>query len=280
MERFVEIFQELVVKSLEYVYQFAINTGPKIALSLLVILIGWVFAVLFKKIITKLLKAFGFDVISEKTGIKGFLERGGIQKRPSLIIGMSFYWIIVFGALIMVFNVLEMPFASQFIVQAILYIPKIMISLVFLALGIFLGRFIARFVEASARLAKISFYGVLSRIAQYIIVGLAIMLALEYLGVSTAVIIQYALVIFIVVPLIVTLVFIVGGREIILSFLAGRILQKEYKKGDIITFDSISGKLEAINLITTKISNQQEELIIPNSELVKKVVKKTSSLSQ
>ena len=86
MSKFGGIFQDLVVKKLGQLYQFTTEFGPKVALAIIIFLIGWICAVLLKKIVSKLLKALGFDVLSEKTGLKHFLEKGGIQKNPKGIL--------------------------------------------------------------------------------------------------------------------------------------------------------------------------------------------------
>ncbi|MBU4140977.1 MAG: hypothetical protein KKA80_03705, partial [Candidatus Omnitrophica bacterium] len=70
MANFGEIFQALVINTLNKAYQFATEWAPKIALSVIILLIGWLCALLLKKIVTKLLKALGFDVVSEKTGLR------------------------------------------------------------------------------------------------------------------------------------------------------------------------------------------------------------------
>jgi len=117
MENFKDIFQDLVVRRLNQVYQLSVELAPKLLLSLIILLTGWLCAVLFKKIVYKLLKAFGFDVLCEKTGLKRFLEKGGVQKNPSLVIGLGFYWLIAFSALIMAFNALELEAGAQLVRQ-------------------------------------------------------------------------------------------------------------------------------------------------------------------
>ena len=274
MSKFSEIFQDLVVRALQEAYQVTLNIGPKIALSLIILLIGWICAVLLKKIISKLLKAFGVDVLGEKVGMTNFLEKGGVHRKPSALIGLVFYWLIIFSALVMTFNTLELEVASNFLQQAIFYIPKLIVALLLLTLGIFISQFMGKFVQTSARLANIPFYSALDKAARYLILGLAIMLALEYLGVTTNIIAHYGVIIFGVVPLIISLIFLVGGRDIISSILAGRVLTKEYKKGDTVEFDSVSGQIQSIDFLTTKITSKEGEIIVPNSDLVKKVVKK------
>lgn len=270
-----EIFYDLVIKTLEETYRYIVNLWPKLALSVVILLIGWISALLLKKIISKLLKALGFDVLSEKIGLKRFLERGGIEKNPSYVAGLCLYWLIIFSALLMIFNTLELEVASQLITQAILYIPKIIVALILLSLGIFLSRFLGKFVQASARLANIPFPSIIGKIARYAVVGFAIIMVLEYLNVTTKLMVDTFIIIFIVIPAVLSLVFLIGGRDIISSILASRLLTKEYKKGDRIEFGDISGEIEEVDFINTKIKSEKTVIIIPNSELVKKIVKKS-----
>ncbi len=270
MSKFGGIFQDLVVKKLGQLYQFAREFGPKIALAIIIFLIGWICAVLLRKIVSKLLRALGLDVLSEKTGLKHFLEKGGVQKKPSSLVGLLFYWIIIFSALVMAFDTLELNTASQLIQQVLSYIPKFIVALVLLAMGIFLSLFVDKLVETTSHLAGINFYRPLGKAARYLVMALAIMICLEYLGVAKTSIV----IIFGVVPLIVSLLFIIGGREIVSSILAGRLLMKEYKQGDTIEFDSISGQIQSIDLVATKITGKEGEMIIPNSELARKIIKK------
>ncbi len=274
MATFAEIFQNLVVRRLNQVYLFTLAWAPRITLAIVILLVGWLCALLLKKIVSKLLKALGFDVISEKTGLKSFLKRGGVDRAPSSAIGLGFYWLIIFSSLMMAFNTLELEVASQMVRQAVFYLPKVVVGLLLLALGIFLSQFIGKFVEKTAHLANIPMFGLLGKTAHYVIIGLAIMVALNYLGVPISIVIQYAFIIFGVVPLVLSLIFLVGGRDIVAGILAGRFLLKEYKKGDWIAFDSVSGRIEAIDFLTTKIKDNEKEIIIPNAELAKKIVTK------
>ena len=270
MTKFTDIFQDLVIKKIGQLYLFIVEFGPKVALAVIIFLIGWICAVLLKKIVSKLLKALGLDVLSEKTGLKHLLEKGGVEKKPSALAGLLFYWIIIFSALVMAFNTLELNTASQLIQQVLSYVPRVAVSLILLAVGIFLSRFAGKLVEATSHLANINFYRALGKTARYIVMASAIIICLEYLGEAKTSIV----IIFGAVPLIASLLLIIGGREIISSILSGRLLAKEYKQGDTIEFDSIQGQIKIIDLIVTKITVKDAELVVPNSELARKTIKK------
>ena len=85
--QFKDIFQELVVRRFQQAFQLSAEFAPKLLFAVLILAVGWVCAVLIKKIVAKLLRAFGVDVVFEKTGGRRFLEEGGVKKRPSILIG-------------------------------------------------------------------------------------------------------------------------------------------------------------------------------------------------
>ncbi|MBN1621822.1 MAG: mechanosensitive ion channel [Endomicrobiales bacterium] len=271
MSGFTDIFNELVVNTLEASSQFLMQVGPKIAFSLFILLTGWIFAVLIKKVFSKILKAAGFDVLSEKAMLTQFLEKGGVQKKPSLLVGTVFYWMILFSAFIMIFDTLQLEVASQMLKDVIILLPILIIAVILLALGIFLGQFVGKFVDTSARLARVPMHSIIGKISQYVIIGLAFMIILEYLGIP-GVIIRYIIPALIIIPFI---VLIIAGREIISNLLASRIVNKDYKIEDMIEIDNLSGKIESIDALTTKIRKGKTQIIIPNIDFVRKIVKKS-----
>ncbi len=267
-------FNELVIQTLKHAYVYITELIPKLMLAILIMLIGWVCAVLLKKIVSKVVRGFGFDAVSEKTGLKSFLEKGGIKRNPSYIIGLAFYWLIIFSTLVMVFNTLGLGVASHLLNQAVLYIPKIIVALILLAIGIYLSQLADTFVTTTAHLAKIPFYHALGKLSHYAIIGLAIMMALEQLGVATAIVTHSFVILFGIIPLICALIFMIGGKDIIASILSRNFIIKKFKAGDKITVDKVSGEIVSIDLINTTIKSGNEEVIIPNAELASKITKR------
>ena len=124
-------------------------------------------------------------------------------------------------------------------------------------------------ILSKAFMQNTPFYEALGVVSQYLIIGLSVMVTLDYLGVATT-----AVIIFAVIPVIVSLIFLIGGREIISDVLAARIIAKEYKKGDLIELDTIKGEIKSFDLMNTTIADSEADILIPNSKLVKSVVKK------
>lgn len=275
MNKFIEVFNNLVIQSFNQVNSFIIQYGPGVVFSLALILFGWICAVIIRKVLTKVLRAFGFDVLSEKTGFKKFLKRGGIEKSPSALIGWTFYWIVLLNTMIMAQDALDLKVTSQFIQNIVLYIPNVIVAIIILALGIFISKFAFRLVDKTAHLANIPIHSLLGTIARYAALGLTAIVILEHLNVSQYVVSESLIVIFGVIPLGFFLIFLISGRDVVSNIINGRFLSHELKMGDTIECGSISGKIGSIGAVSTKlISERNEEIIIPNSELAKKVIKK------
>jgi len=267
MSKFSEVFQKLVVETLQNAYQLILQLAPKLVFAAIILLIGLVCALLIRKITSKILKALGVDVLSEKTGLKSFLEKGEVHKNLSAIAGQALYWLVIFSTLVMVFDTLELNIISNLLHQILSYLPKVIVALVILSLGIFLSQIVNNFIQTSSRLANIPFPNLLGKGSQYLLIGLAVITGLEYLDLPLDHLIEYFMIVFLLIPSVLFLILLIGGRDTLASVIAGRIVTKEYKRGDLISFGSTTGTIESIGLISTKVKNDQGLVIIPNQEL-------------
>jgi len=274
MRRFLSIFQELIVQPLSNVYHVVVALLPNLALAVVIVLVGWGAAILLRKVVSKLLKAIGFNVLSEKMGLTRFLRRGGVTDQPSRILGLVVYWIIIFSMLIAMFGALRLTAASTFLVDVLSFIPKIIVSIVILELGVFLGRFLGRLVDRSSQVADLPFHAMIGVITRYGVIIVALFGILDYLKLSSTLLSGSFTLVFVVVPALLVLAALLGGRSLLASMLAGRFLIRDLKAGDRIAFDGIDGEIVSIDVITTKIRCQDGEFIISNADLSSKVIRR------
>jgi hypothetical protein len=256
------------------VYDFFAQHGPAIIFSLAVIAIGWICAVLIRKIITKLLRALGFDVLSQKIGFKKLLERGEVNKSPSSIIGWLFYWIILINALIMAQDAMDLQVTVRFMKNIVLFIPNVIVIVILLSLGLYIGKFASILAAKTAKLTNVPFAKIIGISVRYIIMGAAIMMALDYINASTSVVIDSFLILFVIIPAAFVLILIFGGRHVLAKMLDGRFLREVLKPGDKVEIDSISGEIECIGPTTTRLKAGNQEILIPNSELAGKIIRR------
>jgi small-conductance mechanosensitive channel len=275
MEEIKLIFDGILISRMNNIYQYLKGLAPRAFDAILILLIGWLLAVLIKKITSKLLRAVGVDVISEKTGIKAFFAKGGVSANLSFIIGSFLYWILIASAFMMAFNALEMQAAYGFVRKLILYVPKAAIGLLLVVLGAYIGRISENFISTAARLAAMPFYRLLGRISRYAIMGIAIMMALEQLDVAAPIISHSFILLFGLIPIALIVVLAISGKDLISGIISRGFLQRTYRIGDKISLGHVSGEITEIDFVSTTIRSQDKEIIIPNTDLIKNTTQRS-----
>jgi len=274
MNKFTEIFNRLIDQSFGQISGFCTHYGPAVIFALMVIFIGWVLAVLIRKVTAKLLRALGFDILMEKTGLSKILERGEIDTKPSVIAGWSLYWLVLINTLFMAQDALDLKLTVDFMNNIFGVFPNMVVVVILLSLGFYVGNTISRLAEKTALLANIplaKFIGIMSR---YVVVGVSVMMSIDVLSAASRIVVDSFVVIFIIIPLLLLLILLRGGRDVITNVLDGRFAREMFSKGDVIEIDGISGEVIDIGAVSTLLSAADGEVVIPNSELSKKIIRR------
>lgn len=156
-----------------------------------------------------------------------------------------------------------------------------------LILGLLIGRFLSnlvkkllheleldRILKEKARI-KLPLTQLITSIIKYIIYGIAILLALNQLGLRSFIL--NAILTIIVVLLVVFMM--LSLKDFIPNFTGGLFLyqKRSINPGDVIKINNIEGEILNITLLETKLRTKNNEIVyIPNSVLTKNVVVKKS----
>jgi small-conductance mechanosensitive channel len=265
MEGKLQVVKTVTVLPLQQAYQTIIGYLPQVLGALAILLVGWLVAIVIRKVAGKALRAAGLDVISERTGVTGILQRGGIRKRPSELLGWGVYWLILFSALVTTFNALGLEIASALLRVIVLYIPSILVALLLLGLGFFASRYVDALATGAAAALDIPFPDVLGRAAQTLIVFIAATMALNELGIATEVVSLGFVVLLGVLGMAAVIAFGLGSKEIAGQLAAGQCLRQTFKPGDAVQYERYEGTIEAITYSHVSLNTPQGIVIIPNT---------------
>src|SRR5581483_8917622 len=103
---------------------------PRLALAIIIVVVGWLIAKTVRFAIVKALRAINMNVLTERAGLDGFLAQGGIQHDTVDIFGLLVYWLIVFAALLAAFNTLGLNYITELMRQVVMFVPRVMVALV------------------------------------------------------------------------------------------------------------------------------------------------------
>jgi small conductance mechanosensitive channel len=169
------------------------------------------------------------------------------------------------------------------------FYSKIIITLLILLIGLIAGKIIGKLIEKllkeieinklikKATTFNIKLDKIIGSIISYFIYFIAIMWALENIGLSSIIIniLAGGIIILFIIAI------ILGIKDFIPNIIAGIFIhfKKIIKENDNIEIDNVKGKVEIVGLIETKLITKTDDVIyIPNSAFIKsqkiKVLKK------
>jgi hypothetical protein len=96
----------------------------KLILAIIIIIAGWLLAKFLKLLVIKGLQVINFHVLTEKAGIDGFLQQGGIKTGMSGILGVLIYWLVILVTLVIAFNGLGLTYVTDLVSRVVMFIPR------------------------------------------------------------------------------------------------------------------------------------------------------------
>jgi flagellar biosynthesis protein FliQ len=202
--------------SLEPLRVFLVRVGdflPRLALALVVVIVGWLLAKAARFAIVRGLRAINFHVVTQRAGLDGFLRDGGIRTDTTDILGLMVYWLVILGALVIGFNSLGLTYVTDLLGRVILFVPKVMVALLVLAFGAYFARFIANAITAYCKNVHIQDADLLGRLGQYAILTFVVLIALDQVSIGGDIVRQSFLIILAGVVFALALAFGLGGKE-------------------------------------------------------------------
>jgi len=192
---------------------------PNLVAAVVVFLLGWLVARVARTLIIKVLGALRFDVLTERAGINALLVKGNIQKQPKELLAILVYWFLMLIVIIAAFDVLGLPIIYNLLNKIVLYIPNIIAAVVVLIFGGILANFLETIVKAVSSGLGSETASLLSKIAKYSVVILAITMALQQLNIASSVVTVAFAILFGAFSLALALAFGLGGRDAAANYL-------------------------------------------------------------
>ena len=186
---------------------------PRLALAGLVLIGGWLLAKAVRFAVVKGLRAVNLNVITERSGLDGFLRQGGLEADTADLLALLAYWMVILAALVIAFNGLGLTYVTDLIGRVVLFVPKVIVAVLILAFGAYFAAFIGGTVTAYCRNVGIRDAELLGRLARYAIVTFVVLIALDQVNVGGDIIRQSFLILLAGIVLALALAFGLGGRD-------------------------------------------------------------------
>ena len=179
----IQTWSEVFRVSLQGLWYGFVATFPKILLAVIIFILGWIVASTLSKIITSALDALKLDKLFKSAGAEEALARAGWHLHIGKFFGELVKWFVVIVFLVASLNILNLDQVTMFLQQVLAYIPNIIIAALVLVAGTLLADFVRKLVSGGASMAHVRSAKMLGSISYYAIWILAVVTALDKLGI-------------------------------------------------------------------------------------------------
>lgn len=209
---------------------------PTLIGGIVVLLIGWIVGRIVASLVERLLNYARLNHVATRAGVDRYLVGPHGHYTASHGIAMLSKWFVFLVFVQAAANVLHMPQVTAIINSILLYIPNVAVALVILLFGAFIARVVSSAVSGAVAKTGMARPNVFGLIAEYAIMGFAVIAALDHLGIAVTVVNTLLFGLVASVSLAVGLSFGLGGKDV-----ASEITRNWYEQGK-----QAAGKLKAV----------------------------------
>ncbi len=243
---------------------------PRLAGAIVLAIAGFLVAALLGRIVRRALIGLGVDSASARIGLPAVLERAQLGDSLSRLIGRAVRLSIIVVVLFASLSLLGLGFLSQALNEAVLFIPRLLIALALVLIGVVAGGFARERIERTS--VQMDLPIAIAPVAQAVIIVLFGLTAALQVGISTGPILLILTIGLIAITATVALAFGLGSREIARSLSAARYARADFSVGETVRVGELRGRIERIDSAATVLRVGDDRIRVPNRVLIEGVV--------
>lgn len=176
-----------ILSPIDMMWTKVVGFLPTLVSVIVILFVGWLVAAVLQKVVVRFLKLARLDTISEKAGVSNILLKGDISQTLSEIVGALVYWLFMLVVILAAVNALNLNEAATLLNSIILYIPRVIVAIFIVVLGIFFASVLATTVRTTAANSGVKQAKGLGRLTQIIIIIFTVIQSLQQLQIDVTV---------------------------------------------------------------------------------------------
>jgi len=161
-----------------------VNFLPNILGAVIILIVGWLLAVLLEKLLNRVFKIVGLKKLFEIVKVEEIVKKAKFKLDTCGIISALVKWIILIIAFLSAADVLGLPQVADFFAVILGYVPSVIAAIAILLMGAVLAHFLADVVRGSTEAGELAYSSLLAKLTSWSIWVFAILAALVQLGIA------------------------------------------------------------------------------------------------
>jgi small-conductance mechanosensitive channel len=233
---------------------------PKLALAVVIFLIGFALARLIKALMNRLINRM--DKMLPGKSLQKKLKQ--ISTDPSTrLFSNLIYWIIIIFFLTAATEILGLPIITNWLGGLVNYLPNLILAALLIFTGVIGGRLLRETINTAAAKAGGTYGEVIGQFAYYVILSIAILLAVTQIGVDLAILSGIIYIVLAAVLFGAALAFGFGAKTSISNILSCYYLQTRYQIGEMVKIDNLEGRIIEFTSTSLILESEKGQITIP-----------------
>jgi hypothetical protein len=197
------------------------------------ILVGWVVAVIARRLGVRLLRAAAFDQRCQRWGVSSTLGRIGIRQAPAALVGEIVFWTLLLVGILLGVDALDMPAAAGLVASVLHFLPNLLVAALILMTGWVLANFLGQAALIGAVNQQVAGAPLIASAVRWLVLVFAGAAVLTQLGIAREMVLLAFGIAFGGTMLAVALAFGLGGKDLAREILESRL--RKHNPDDQIT---------------------------------------------
>jgi hypothetical protein len=198
---------------------------PRLVAAAIIFGGGFVVSLVVRRALHRFLVWLHIDRLSRRSGASEML-RAADMPAAELLIAKVVFWIVWIGFIVSAIDTLQFAPFQGLVAQFFRFVPRFLVALLVFTLGFLIGNFLWRATLLAAVNAGLPAARLLSGVVRILVIAIGVVMALEQLGLATAVVLTAFAIMFGALMLGVAIAFGLGGRDA-----AKQLLERQLEAG-------------------------------------------------
>jgi len=204
---------------------------PRLVAAAIIFAGGFIVAVLVRRVTRRALAWLQFDRLTLRSGANEML-RAAEMPTAEVLIAKILFWIVLLGFTVSAVDTLQFGPFQGLMQEFFRFVPRFLVALLVLSLGLLVSNFLWRATLLASVNAGLPAPRLLSGVLRVLVIAIGVVMALEQIGLATAVVLTAFAITFGALMLGLAIAFGLGGRDVARTLLEEQLRAKRERDSD------------------------------------------------
>ena len=225
---------------------------------------GWLAALLLRRVTVRVSRRF--DGLARRSNVDGALQRIGVQRPLSDVIGGFVFWTVFLFFVAGATEAFGLPVLSTWLTGVAFFLPRIAAALLVLLAGVLVANFARDAVLAASATANVANGDALAQVARAVMLSVAVLIAVNELGIDVSILTVILAVVLGATFGGVALAFGLGARTAVSNIIGSHYIRQLVHVGQVVRVGTVQGEVETITPTYVVLRNADGRVIVPAKE--------------